>query len=72
MLQVAEDSPAYLSGLREGDLVSTFHGESVSAYDIWTAREALSGKPETQIQIGVRRGNTEIQTDLKLNSNDVP
>lgn len=72
VFQVAKDSPAYLSGLRERDLVSTFNGESVSAYDIWTVREALSGKPETQIEIGVRRGNTEIQTGFKLNSNDLP
>lgn len=65
LAEISEDSPAARAGLRAGDRLVRWDGQKLTDANSW--RQLLAGhKAEDTVNIGVKRGDTEITLTLIL------
>ncbi len=51
-----DDTPAFRAGLKSGDLISHIDGKAIQGLTLAEAVEKMRGKPDTDIELVVRRG----------------
>jgi carboxyl-terminal processing protease len=59
IVQTFADSPAENAGLKPGDLVLEVDGESIVGYGIYDAITLIRGPEGTEVELTIRRGETE-------------
>lgn len=57
-------SPAEISGLRSGDMISHIDGESVEDWEADEASKALKGTPNTPVKLTIHRGSSKFEVTV--------
>jgi predicted aspartyl protease len=60
-LFVAEDSPAWIAGIEPGDVLGTVNGVDMAGQSFGFVQRALSGKPDTFLDVTILRGNEVLE-----------
>lgn len=60
-LFVAEDSPAWIGGIEPGDVLGAVNGVDMAGQSFGFVQRALSGKPDTFLDVTVLRGNEVLE-----------
>ncbi len=69
ILSVADGSPAYQSGLRKGDIITEFNGETIEDYQkLNNAFENI--KPNQKVALKIYRNGKYYSTDITVGSNN--
>ncbi len=63
--QVFDNMPAARAGIKVGDIVKSFDGESIGSFDDFS-RRVLSSKPGSQVKIGLLRDDKPLEIEVRL------
>lgn len=64
VVSVTEDSPAYISGIQEGDIITEVEGESVSEIGYEEAVVRIKGEKNTQTVLTIRRNEELLEMSV--------
>ena len=70
VLSVAEGSPAYLSGIRKGDIITSFNSKKITDYSKFETYLAEC-KPNQKVEVEIYRNGRTYSTSIVIGSNNL-